>query len=338
MCLDSFHIMKKDQYRKIRAWKTGWLLEVTDWLCVVPGLELLARKTSASLTMEMSATRDELKQGALFLSNHRDIVMDAAWLSLLLRKKLNIRPFMGVGNNLYGRWWIEPFFRLNRGFTVIRGGNMRDILRHSQSLSGYIHLLRSKHKSIWLAQREGRAKDGNDTTQHAIIKMLAMGEAEGSLFDAIHHLNICPLCINYEFDPCDYLKAQEMQLKRDNPEWKKSREDDILSMKTGVKGQKGRVVYRVTAPLNRWLDAHREEIIAMPKNQQIEAIANQIDKQIHSAYEIYERGKAFDEYIESRLRMINIPNKDEQFLRERLYEMYNNPVKNYEKSHLSGEF
>lgn len=330
----------RDPYRNIRAYKTGWLLEMTDWLFVVPGLRLLAKKTADSINMEIADKKD-LAGGALFLSNHRDIVMDASWLSLLVREKLNIRPFMGIGNNLYGKWWIEPFFKFNRGFTVLRGGNLRDVLTHSQQLSGYIQFLRRRKKSVWLAQREGRAKDGNDLTQHAIIKMLTMANVLSDKEDIISKLkalNICPVCINYEFDPCDYLKAREMQLKRDNPEWKKSKEDDLLSMKTGIIGKKGKVVYRVTASLNHWLDAKAKELEQLNRNELVEAVANQIDHQIHAAYEIYDRGEQFDRYIESRLQKIDLPHPDLPFLREKLYEMYNNPIKNYEKSHLSGEF
>ena len=121
-----------------------------------------------------------------------------------------------------------------------------------------------------------------------------------------------------------------MQLKRDNPQWRKRPLDDMISMKTGITGQKGRVVYRITPCINDKLDdiAAKTSI----RNEQIQLVCDVIDQQIHAAYEIFNRGKEFDDYIESRIAMINIPNKDEAFLREKLYEMYNYPVINHQKA------
>ena len=190
--------------------------------------------------------------------------------------------------------------------------------------------VRKRHKSIWLAQREGRAKDGNDITQPGVLKMLTI-DAD-NFFESIKELNICPVCISYEYDPCDYLKAREMQLKRDNPNWRKSRKDDLVSMSVGIEGQKGKVVYCLTPSINhdidKALDEH-PELLTLSRNEQIQFVCQLINRHIHSAYELYERGEKFDQYIESRLQLIHLSNKDEVFLREKLYEMYNNPVKNY---------
>jgi hypothetical protein len=130
-----------------------------------------------------------------------------------------------------------------------------------------------------------------------------------------------------------------MQLKRDNPKWRKRAKDDVESMATGIRGKKGRVVYRLTPSINHEIDAllaAHPEYRNAPEKEQLQSICNLIDRHIHRGYEIYERGTEFDAYIESRLALIEMPNKDEQFLREKLYEMYNNPVKNYEKSNISG--
>ncbi len=327
-----------DEYKQIRSFHTGPLLQITDWFTIIPGLEILAKKTADSVRLDINAPKADLKNGAMFISNHRDIIMDAAWLSLLLREKMNIRPFMGIGNNLFGKWWIEPFLRFNRGFAVMRGGSPRELMQNSETLSGYIHYLRSRRKSVWLAQREGRAKDGDDRTQPAVLKMLTLysdtadGGRKNNLLDNIRALNICPVSISYEYDPCDYLKAREMQLKRDNPEWKKAKEDDLESMSVGIHGQKGRVVYRITSSINHWIEKEEAQLKTMNRNEQIQAIAAQIDRQIHSAYEIFPRDEAFDRYIESRIDLINLPDKDIPFLRERLHEMYANPVINHEKS------
>jgi hypothetical protein len=217
-----------------------------------------------------------------------------------------------------------------RGFVVIRNGGFRDQRENAIQLSAYIRHLRQRHKSIWLAQREGRAKDSNDITQPGVLKMLTI-DAD-NFFESIKQLNICPVSISYEYDPCDYLKAREMQLKRDKPNWRKSRKDDLVSMAVGIKGYKGQIIYRLTPSINHDIDralAEHPELLNLSRNEQIQFVCQIIDNHIHTAYEIYPRAEEFDAYIESRLQLINLSNKDDAFLREQLYEMYNNPVNNY---------
>lgn len=329
-----------NEFREIRAWRIEPARMIADLIVNWVYLQRLAHRTTDELTLDYAPGKraeieEDIRHGAFFMTNHRDIVLDSAWLSMLLEKRYNIRPFIGIGNNLFGKWWIEPFVRFNRAFVVKRDCSPKDVGRQSKTLSKYILHLRNQHKSIWLAQREGRAKDGNDVTQNTVVKMLTIGSGEG-LIDTIIRLNICPVCINYEYDPCDYLKAQEMQLRRDNEGWKKSKEDDLLSMATGIKGYKGRVVFRMTPSINRWIEANRDELDKMSRNEQITAIAHQIDCQIHANYEIYERGTKFETYLRQQCDKIHIDNKDEDFLMNKLHEMYQNPVINYEKSHLSG--
>jgi hypothetical protein len=229
---------------------------------------------------------------------------------------------------------------MNKAFTVRRGLSLRETMASSQLMSRYIHYaVTQKRENIWIAQREGRAKDSNDRTQDAVLKMLAMG---GDLKE----LNIVPLTISYEYDPCDYLKAQEFQQKRDNPAFKKSRQDDLDNMKTGIFGYKGRVVYRPAAPVNTWID----ELKDLPKTEYFKAVAERMDREIHRGYELYpcnyiamdeldgntayaahytEADKQrFEAYLKAQLAKITIPNKDEAFLRERMLTMYANPAIN----------
>ena len=327
----------KDEFKDIACYHTAALIPITDLLFIFPYLRYLQYKTTQSLRLEYLGDRKQIEHdiqhGAFFMTNHRDIVMDAAWLSFLLRKRYFIRPYMGVGDNLFAKPWIEFMMRYNRCFAVKRGAGAHAQLENAKHLSAYIRHLRKRGKSIWLAQREGRAKDSNDLTQASVLHMLTMGEED--FFSAIKALNICPVSITYEFDPCDYLKAAEMQLKRDNPRWRKSKRDDVLSMKTGIEGYKGRVVYRLTPSINPEVDtmlAAHPEYLQLPIHEQMEKVCAIIDRHIHSAYEIYERGTDFDVYIESRLAKIDIPGKDEVFLREKLYEMYKNPVINHRRS------
>ena len=331
-----------DKFRDIRAYHTAGLVYVTDYLFVLPFLHRLVRKQTKGLKLDYlqlpgktpkesrKAIEHDIRHGAFYMSNHRDIVMDAAFLGRLIIPRDCQHPYIGIGNNLFGKWWIEPLCRHLRTFVVKRNGTPHELMHNSQLLSEYILHLRKRRKSIWMAQREGRAKDSNDRTQPSVLKMLTLSaETNSEVIDQLKVLNICPVSLNYEYDPCDYLKAAEMQLKRDNPKWRKSKRDDIISMKTGIFGYKGHVVFRMTPSINPWLDAHREELIALPKNDMLRLIAEQIDQQIFLGYEMFDRGTEFDAYINSRIALIDIPNKDEAFLREKLLEMYSFPVKNH---------
>jgi hypothetical protein len=256
---------------------------------------------------------------------------------------------IGIGDNLLIYPWIKRLVRMNKAFTVRRGLTAHEMMRSSQLMSSYIHYaVTQKRENIWIAQREGRAKDSSDHTQDSVLKMLAMG-GEGSFADKLRDLNIVPLTISYEFDPCDYLKAQEFQQKRDNPNFKKSKQDDLDNMKTGIFGYKGRVHYQCAQPINTWID----ELGDMPKNEFFTALSQRIDRELHRNYRLYPCNyialdilehssvssdsshytsadvQRFEKYLQGQIAKINIPNKDEAFLRERLLTMYANPVRNY---------
>ena len=280
-----------------------------------------------------------------FVSNHRDIVLDSAFLDLkLVENHYPTTVEIGIGDNLLIYSWIKRLVRMNKAFTVRRGLSLRETLAASQLMSRYIHFaVTQKKENIWLAQREGRAKDSDDRTQEAVLKMLAMG---GDLKE----LNIVPLTISYEYDPCDYLKAQEFQQKRDNPGFKKSRQDDLDNMKTGIFGYKGRVVYRSAVPVNTWID----ELADLPKTEYYKAVAERMDQEIHQGYELFpcnyialdelngdsanashytEADKQrFEQYLSGQIAKITLDNKDEAFLRERILTMYANPARNKEVS------
>lgn len=276
-----------------------------------------------------------------FVSNHRDIVLDSAFLDVLLVDAgYPTTVEIGIGDNLLIYPWIKRLVRMNKAFTVRRGLSLRETLAASQLMSRYIHYaVTQKKENIWIAQREGRAKDSSDRTQDAVLKMLAMG---GDLKE----LNIVPLTISYEYDPCDYLKAQEFQQKRDNPSFKKSRQDDLDNMKTGIFGYKGRVVYRSAAPVNTWVD----ELAELPKTDYYKVLGERMDREIHRGYELFPCNyialdelngnsenashytdadkQRFETYLAGQLAKIKIDNKDEAFLRERILTMYANPVRN----------
>ena len=308
-----------------------------------PIVKYIIRKHTDGCTFDDKALSGYPKPDSryTFVSNHRDIVLDSAFLDMkLVEKDYPTTVEIGIGDNLLIYPWIKRLVRMNKAFTVRRGLSLRETLAASQLMSRYIHFaVTQKKENIWLAQREGRAKDSDDRTQEAVLKMLAMG---GDL----QELNIVPLTISYEYDPCDYLKAQEFQQKRDNPAFKKSRQDDLDNMKTGIFGYKGRVHYHCAAPINTWL----EELSDLPKTEYYKAVAGRMDKDIHQGYELFPcnyialdelHGDAanaahytkadkqrFENYLAGQMVKITLDNKDEAFLRERILTMYANPLLN----------
>lgn len=285
----------------------------------------------------------------LFISNHRDIVLDSALLSAELSFAGRNTCEIAIGDNLLIFPWISDLVRLNKNFIVKRGVGIRQMLEASKLLSSYIHYARTqKHESIWIAQREGRAKDSNDRTQEALIKMLNLGGESDSIIENIMNLNIAPLSITYEYDPCDYLKAKEFQLKRDNPDYKKEQSDDLINMRTGIMEPKGHVFFHVSPCINDTLATLPKEL---DKTDTFAAIAAIIDQAIHANYHIFphnyvaldyingnneldihytdEQKDNFYAYVEKQIQRIDIPNKDTAYLTHKIMEMYANPLKNY---------
>ena len=286
-----------------------------------------------------------------FISNHRDIVLDSGFLSvMLIEMGFPTTVEIAIGDNLLIYPWIKKFVRVNKSFIVQRALTMRQMLESSARMSRYIHFaVTQKQENIWIAQREGRAKDSNDRTQESVLKMLAMG-GSGDVIDRLKELNLMPLSISYEYDPCDYLKAQEMQLKRDIEGYKKTQQDDLINMQTGIFGYKGKVHFHPATCINEEIEALR----GLPKTELFTQIAHIIDKHIHSNYRLYpgnyvaldlmnhteqytaqytaEEKERFEKYLQEQIGKIEIPNKDESFLRECILKMYANPVINYLKA------
>lgn len=288
----------------------------------------------------------------IFLSNHRDIVLDSAYLDLMLHDRGFDRTCeIGIGDNLLIYPWIKKLVRMNKAFTVRRGLTAHEMMRSSMLMSQYIHFaVNEKGENIWIAQREGRAKDSDDRTQDSVLKMFAMGAPDfcnDNIIDALRHLHIAPLTISYEHDPCDYLKAEEFQFKRDVPGWKKSKEDDLLNMKTGILGKKGRVHYELSPCIDAWLGTLDR---SLPKKEIFRLVAEHIDREIHSRYRLYpcnwiamdeldgtdnsdkytaKDRQEFEKYLAKQIAKVRVPNPDTAFLRERMLTMYANPVRNY---------
>jgi hypothetical protein len=313
-----------------------------------PLINLLIRKTTTSKVEALNWENIGNGKGRTFISNHRDIVLDAGFLNVLLYENNMDTTEIAIGDNLLAYPWITTLVRLNKSFIVNRSVPFRQMLNTSIHLSKYIvDTVANRDQSVWIAQREGRAKDSNDRTQESLLKMLTLFDSKNPK-EALMKLNITPLSISYELDPCDYLKAIESQLRRDHEDFKKSKGDDIRSMITGITGYKGHVVFKFGNSINKELNkipASTERSILFNK------VAEMIDKEIFNNYSFFsfnyiahdmmtgennftehyteEEKQQFDSYLNLQLDKINIENKDIRFLRTKLIEMYGNTLKNY---------
>ena len=311
-----------------------------------PFLKDLLSKARKGCDIDISAIDNTRRY--TFVSNHRDIVLDSALLDvMLIEADFKTTCEIAIGDNLLAAPWIENLVRVNKSFIVKRSAGIREMLVNSRTMAEYMHLvINDKHDNIWIAQREGRAKDSDDRTQESIVKMMAMG-GEGTVTERLQQLHIVPVAISYEYDPCDWLKAQEFQLKRDVEGWKKTKADDVLSMQTGIMGYKGHIHYHCAPCIDDFLASLPEDT---PKADIFRIIAEHIDKGIHANYRLYannyiaidmleggnrmaehytpEDKAKFEMYLAGQLDKIVIPNKDEAFLKDCMLKMYANPAIN----------
>ena len=314
-------------------------------------LKDLVHKCAKGLDFDCSAIKDK-SLNYTFISNHRDIVLDSAFLCVLLIENGMNTVEIAIGDNLLIYPWIKKIVRINKSFIVKRGLGLREQLKSSMLMSSYMHYaISQKHENIWIAQRQGRAKDSNDRTQDSILKMMVMG-GEGDIFDRLKEMNLVPLSLSYEFDPCDYLKAKEAQQKRDDANFKKSEADDLTNMQIGIYGYKGHIHFQTAACINDELDEIKSR--NLPKTEVFTVIAELIDKHIHQNYRLYpcnyiamdalngdnkfadkytDEDKAqFEGYLAKQMEKIDLPNKDVDFLRHYMLTMYANPAINHLKA------
>lgn len=342
-----FPLMPKDQLKqKLLSFKNSDDLQKE---MIYPFLQYLEANMTTGIELKGIENID-INKKYLYISNHRDIILDSALFCEKLLEKNMDTVEIAVGDNLLVFPWIEKLVRVNKSFIVQRGLSARQILESSKRLSAYLrHTLNEKKSSIWIAQREGRAKDSDDRTQESLLKMFNLAGSSNNLIENLKELNICPLSISYEFDPCDFLKAKEFQQKRDNPDHKKSQQDDLINMQTGVMGYKGKVVYHIAGCINDELDTIAAQ--TSNRNEQIKLVVELIDKHIHKNFNIAPSNKIaydviwgdsefakdyspadkehFDGYIDKQIRKIDLENKDREFLRKKMLEMYANPLKNH---------
>ena len=285
-----------------------------------------------------------------FITNHRDIVLDSALLGYLMAHNNMDTCEIAIGNNLLIYKWITKLVRLNKCFIVKRNLGRMETMTAAMQLSSYIHfVLTQKKGSIWIAQREGRCKDSNDRTQESLMKMLTYGNRKVSFVDSLKELNIAPIALSYEYDPNDRLKAREYLLKSKNPNFKKTQEDDLISMKTGIAEYKGHIHFSFTPCINEQLERIPADLDRILMVQRICAI---IDHAIHTNYKIFktnyiahdilfddqefadkytpEEKEAFKQYLSDQIAKVDIKlsDYDRHYMFHKMLQMYSNPLTN----------
>jgi len=291
-------------------------------------LHPMVKKTSSGLTYE---GEEHLKRGEayIFISNHRDIVLDPALLDYILNKNNLAMAQVAFGDNLLFNDAISDLIRINRGVIVKRNLRTREQFRESIRLSSYFRKVIEGGESIWIAQSAGRSKDGMDVTNPAILKMLHFSYRKEKLSfrEFLSRVKIVPVSISYEYDPCDRMKAWEIHRKRTRGEHKKRKYEDLLSITTGMKGFKGKVHYKFSEPLG-------------PDYEDEKELASAIDERIQKGYKLWSTNfiaydivhntdlfdKSYSEFEKQRFYMrFRRLSRD---IRQILLEAYSNPVVN----------
>ena len=222
----------------------------------------------------------------LFISNHRDIILDTSLLNAALFEHGLVMTASAIGDNLVKKAFLLTLAKLNRNFLVQRGLSPRELLQSSKLMSAYIgQLLLRENRSVWIAQREGRTKDGNDTTHPGVLKMLAMASDEPQLMDYFKKIKVVPVSISYEYDPTDALKMPQLKAEANNEIYIKEKNEDFMTLLSGIMGQKKRIHIHVGDVLDAELDAIQTEFDN--SNKQIQAVAQAIDDSILTTYKLW---------------------------------------------------
>ncbi|MGL2962388.1 1-acyl-sn-glycerol-3-phosphate acyltransferase [Flavobacterium sp. RSB2_4_14] len=320
---------------------------IRDFQCnfIYQSVQKVLEKSSEGLTTS-GFEKLEPNTSYLFISNHRDIILDTSLLNVALFDHGLVMTASAIGDNLVKKSFLKTLSKLNRNFLVQRGLSPRELLESSKLLSEYIgQLLLRENRSVWIAQREGRTKDGNDATHSGVLKMLAMGSDESKMLDYFKKIKIVPVSISYEYDPTDALKMPQLIAEAKNEIYIKEKNEDFVTLLSGIIGQKKRIHIHVGDVLDKELDVIAQEYDN--NNKQIQALAQAIDDSILQSYKLWPTNYiAYDllhktdkykaNYIENekslferRLEMKideNNPQMVESFLA-----MYANPVVNKSK-------
>lgn len=271
------------------VWKEQLLKthSIRDFQCnfIYQSLQKVLEKTSDGLTTS-GFEKLEKNTAYLFISNHRDIILDTSLLNGALFEHGLVMTASAIGDNLVRKSFLKTLSKLNRNFVVQRGLPPRELLESSKLMSEYIRqLLRRENRSVWIAQREGRTKDGNDATHSGVLKMLAMGSDEANLMDYFRKIKVVPVSISYEYDPTDALKMPQLMAAANNEIYIKEKNEDFMTLLSGIMGQKKRIHIHIGDVLTTEIDQIERE--NDNTNKQIQALAQAIDDSILTSYKLW---------------------------------------------------
>jgi hypothetical protein len=301
---------------------------IRDFQCnfIYQAVQKVLKKSSEGLTTS-GFEKLEPNTSYLFISNHRDIILDTSLLNVALFDHGLVMTASAIGDNLVQKAFLKTLSKLNRNFLVQRGLSPRELLESSKLMSEYIgQLLLRENRSVWIAQREGRTKDGNDATHSGVLKMLGMGSDEKNLMDYFKKLKIVPVSISYEYDPTDALKMPQLIAEAKNEIYIKEKNEDFVTLLSGIIGQKKRIHIHIGNVLNKELDTIASEFDN--NNKQIQALAQAIDDSILQSYMLWPTNYIAYDLLHKTDQYKNFYTENEKSLFERRLEMKideNNP-------------
>jgi hypothetical protein len=271
------------------VWKEQLLKthSIRDFQCnfIYQSVQKVLQKSSDGLSTS-GFEKLEKNTSYLFISNHRDIILDTSLLNAALFEHGLVMTASAIGDNLVKKSFLLTLSKLNRNFLVQRGLPPRELLQSSKLMSEYIgQLLLRENRSVWIAQREGRTKDGNDATHSGVLKMLAMGSDEENLMHYFKKLKVVPVSISYEYDPTDALKMPQLMAEANNEIYIKEKNEDFMTLLSGIMGQKKRIHIHIGDILNAELD--QIALVNDNTNKQIQALAQAIDDSILNTYKLW---------------------------------------------------
>ena len=302
---------------------------IRDFQCnfIYNSVQRVLEKTSDGLTTS-GFEKLEKNTSYLFISNHRDILLDTSLLNAALFEHGLVMTASAIGDNLVTKSFIKILAKLNRNFLVQRGLTPREMLESSKLLSEYIgQLLLRENRSVWIAQREGRTKDGNDATNPGVLKMLGMGSDEQDLMDYFKKIKIVPVSISYEYDPTDSLKMPQILAEANQEIYIKDKNEDFITLMRGVLGPKRRIHIHVGDVINKEMDTIKAEFDN--SNKQIQALAQVIDDSILSTYRLWPTNYIAYDIVNQTNTYSHLYSENERSLFERRLEMridHNNPL------------
>ena len=302
---------------------------IRDFQCnfIYKALKKVLEKSSDGLSTSGFDTLEK-NTSYLFISNHRDIILDTSLLNACLFEHGLVMTASAIGDNLVKRDFMNTLAKLNRNFLVQRGLSPRELLESSKLMSEYIgQLLLRENRSVWIAQREGRTKDGNDATHSGVLKMLAMGSDESNLMDYFKKIKIVPVSISYEYDPTDALKMPQLIAEANDEIYIKEKNEDFVTLLSGIIGQKKRIHIHVGDILDKELDKIAKDFDNT--NKQVQALAQTIDDSILQSYKLWPTNYIAYDLLNKSTTYSHFYTENEKSLFERRLEMkidQNNPL------------